>query len=138
MKVQKVCPVIIRENESRKEILAFRHPIGGDIQLVKGTIEPGENFEAAALRELREESGIEKVSSIEFKGVWEPKNENQIWHFFHCQPQDELPENWSFFANDDGGLNFSFFWFDLNEKPSDEWHPVFQEALCFINQNFTH
>lgn len=130
--IHKVCPFIIRENNSRREILVFRHPVGDDIQLVKGTVEANENLESAALRELAEESGINKLSKIEFKGSREIGTENQIWHFFYCQPTSVLPDGWTFFANDDGGLNFSFFWFDIDETPSDEWHPTFRQSLEFI------
>lgn len=132
MKIYKVCPFIIRQNDMRKEILVFRHPIGNDVQLVKGTVEENEDLETAALRELFEESGIGNLSNLEFVGTQEIETENQIWHFFRGYPQIELAESWTFFANDDGGLDFSFFWFDLTEKPSDEWHPVFQQALSFI------
>ncbi|WP_272972120.1 NUDIX domain-containing protein [Comamonas terrigena] len=52
----KACPVVIR-GLGTIEILAFEHPLAG-LQLVKGTIEPGETSAAAALRELREESGL--------------------------------------------------------------------------------
>lgn len=132
MKIHKVCPFIIRQNGARQEILVFRHPIGNDVQFVKGTVEENEDLKTAALRELFEESGIENISKIEFAGAQEIETENQIWHFFRCEIQAELPESWTFFANDDGGLDFNFFWFDLAEKPSDEWHSVFQEALKFI------
>ncbi|NJM54498.1 MAG: NUDIX domain-containing protein [Blastocatellia bacterium] len=130
--IHKVCPFIIRQRDKQKEILVFRHPIGNNIQFVKGTVEAGENLEVAARRELLEESGIEKLSKIEFKGSRKIGTEKQIWHFFYCHPADVLPESWTFFANDDGGLNFSFFWFDIEESPSDEWHPTFQQALKFI------
>ena len=131
MKIQKVCPVIIRQNGSRKEILVFRHP-AGDIQIVKGTVEANEDLQIATLRELKEESGIEKVSNIEPKGIWVTGYDNQIWHFYLCSVEEKLPKTWTYFANDDGGLDFSFFWFDLSENPSDEWHLIFQAALVFI------
>lgn len=130
--IHKVCPFIIRQTDIRTEILIFRHPIGNDIQFVKGTVEEDENLEAAAKRELLEESGIENLSAIEFKGSQKIGTEKLIWHFFYCQPKDILPDNWTFFANDDGGLNFSFCWWNLNENPSEDWHPVFQQALKFI------
>ena len=135
MTIHKVCPVIIRETDGRKEILVFRHP-RGDIQIVKGTVEPNENLENAALRELSEESGIENVASVVFKGTWDTTFENQIWHFYLCNVKQNLPENWTFFANDDGGLIFSFFWFDLAKEPTEEWHPLFQGALKYIQTNF--
>ena len=56
--VHKVVPILLRRRE-RLEILAFRHPQAGT-QLVKGTLENGEKAEDATLRELAEESGIEK------------------------------------------------------------------------------
>jgi 8-oxo-dGTP pyrophosphatase MutT (NUDIX family) len=131
--VQKVCPVVIRKRNGKQEVLVFRHPLAG-IQLVKGTVENGEIVQDAALRELAEESGIDKVSAIEFKGVWHVETENQIWHFYFCEVETHLPESWNFFANDDGGLNFEFFWFDLTEKPCNEWHFVYQNALEFIRK----
>jgi 8-oxo-dGTP pyrophosphatase MutT (NUDIX family) len=131
MFVEKVCPVIFRERNSQKEILAFRHPLAG-IQLVKGTVEENEDLQAAGLRELAEESGISKIAAIEFKGSLEFAEKNQIWHFFLCDVREDLPETWDFFTEDDGGLNYSFFWFALGETPSGDWHPVYQKALNFI------
>jgi ADP-ribose pyrophosphatase YjhB (NUDIX family) len=131
--VQKVCPVVFRKQNGKREILAFRHPFAG-LQLVKGTIEKGEVVKDAALRELAEESGINEVSSIEFKATWHVEKENQIWHFYFCEVETNLPETWNFFTSDDGGLNFEFFWFDLTEKPCNEWHSVYQNALEFIKK----
>lgn len=135
MFVEKVCPVIFREKDSNQEILVFRHPFAG-IQLVKGTLEPNEDPNAAALRELAEESGISEVSLIDFKGTLEFEEANQCWHFYLCETKENLKESWDFFANDDGGLNFSFFWFPLSETPSGEWHPLHIKALEFIKNNF--
>ncbi|MHC8286071.1 NUDIX domain-containing protein [Pseudomonas sp. XS1P51] len=50
MRVDKACPVVLR-NIEQLEILAFRHPLAG-LQLVKGSVEPGELTGAAAVREL--------------------------------------------------------------------------------------
>ena len=52
----KVCPLVFRDR-ALTLLLAFRHPLEG-IQLVKGTIESGEQPPEAAPRELEEESGI--------------------------------------------------------------------------------
>ena len=135
MFVEKVCPVIFRRRNSQKEILAFRHPLAG-IQLVKGTVEENEDLQAAALRELAEESGISEVAEVEFKETLEFPEENQRWHFYLCEVKENLADAWDFFANEDGGLNFSFFWQRLNEKPSGAWHPVHRKALDFIKNEF--
>ena len=58
--VEKVCPVILRQQGTNWQILAFRHPKAGT-QLIKGTVEEDERPEAAVLRELAEESGIEQA-----------------------------------------------------------------------------
>ena len=135
MKVEKVCPVIIRKNNGLRQILAFRHPLAG-FQIVKGTIEDGENSHAAALRELAEESGITSVSKCEFKGISDEITENQTWYFYHCTVNEDLKNAWDFFANEDGGINFSFFWFYINEELSNNWHPTFHRALDYIKTNF--
>ncbi|MBF0678189.1 MAG: NUDIX domain-containing protein [Devosia sp.] len=55
--VQKVCPVVVRGSGRDQEILVFHHPQAG-VQLVKGTLEPGEDPVTGDLRELAEESGL--------------------------------------------------------------------------------
>ena len=75
----KACPVVIR-GQGAIEILAFEHPLAG-LQLVKGMIEPGESSRDAALRELREESGLIASNVLADLGIWIPGYENQIWAF---------------------------------------------------------
>lgn len=57
MTADKACPVVLRSRETL-EILAFEHPLAG-LQLVKGSVEPGESTDMAAVRELMEEAGIQ-------------------------------------------------------------------------------
>ena len=135
MEIKKVCPVIIREKNGLREILAFRHPSAG-VQIVKGTIEKDEDSNMAAMRELAEESGITSVSSCEFKGSSDSITENQTWYFYNCIIDEDLKNAWDFFANEDGGINFSFFWFNINEELSNDWHPIFHKALDYIKTNF--
>jgi 8-oxo-dGTP pyrophosphatase MutT (NUDIX family) len=132
---EKVCPIIFRGPNASKEILVFRHPLAG-VQLVKGTVEENEDFEAAALRELAEESGITRLTEVRFKGTLDFEEIAQRWHFFLCTAAEELPDAWDFFANDDGGINFSFFWVKLFDPPSEDWHPAHRKALDFIRGNF--
>lgn len=134
MRVDKVCPVVLRKKGESTEVLAFRHPLAG-FQLVKGTVEAGEEFIAAAARELAEESGIEALNSIEFKGSWNSYYKGQTWHFFLCLPTETPQEEWTFFTKDDGGLDFHFFWFDLEKTPGYEWPDVFVSALNYIREN---
>lgn len=126
----KVCAVLVREKSGRKEIIAFRHPRAG-LQLVKGTIEPGELPEDAALRELAEESGIANARVVRDLGWSDAIAPEQRWHFVLLDAPEQ-PARWIYMAPDDGGHILSFFWFDLDQMVSSEWHESFANALRYI------
>ncbi|MEM7444305.1 MAG: NUDIX domain-containing protein [Pseudomonadota bacterium] len=128
--VRKVCPVVARNAKSTPEILAFLHPVAGK-QLVKGTIRNGEEDEAAAKRELCEESGIGTVSSMVFLGRSTEIAPNQEWSFWLCAVPPQL-DRWTFRCGDDGGHFFQFFWQPLWQRLGHEWHPVFVRAVRFV------
>ena len=129
----KACPIVLRDSTASK-IMAFRHPSAG-IQLVKGTIEPGERPANAALRELREESGIANATVYQDLGLWDAQYEGQIWSFQLCTTSQALPESWNHRCGDDGDLDLHFFWHDLNCEPSEHWHPLFRRALEFVRSS---
>jgi ADP-ribose pyrophosphatase YjhB (NUDIX family) len=138
---RKACPVIVRRTADGIEILAFRHPLAG-CQLVKGTIEADEPVHCAAERELLEESGIAGRAVADL-GVLQMSDPAQIWHFVLCEAAgagtlpETLPESWTHHTSDGGGLDFAFFWHPLHQEPDDNWHPVFRQALAFIDRCFT-
>ncbi|MEG2468886.1 MAG: NUDIX domain-containing protein [Comamonas sp.] len=125
----KACPVVIR-GQGAIEILAFEHPLAG-LQLVKGTIETGESSRAAALRELREESGLSASNVSADLGIWTSGYANQIWAFHLCEVDSPL-ESWIHRTSDDGGHDFKFFWYPLSQQPNEQWHSLFQGALKYI------
>src|SRR5215472_2659948 len=125
----KACPVLFQDSTASR-IMVFRHPSAG-IQLVKGTIERGERPSAAALRELREESGIADGVVCRDLGLWDSGFEGHIWSIHVCATDRGLPEYWNHRCPDDGGIELRFFWHDLDTDPLGEWHPVFRRALEF-------
>lgn len=128
----KVCPVILRRHGTSIDVLAFEHPLAGS-QLVKGTVEAEESLEAAALRELAEESGIAAARVVRCLGTWSSGYEKQVWTFFECAPAQVLPEGWTHHAPDDGGHSFRFFWHPLfGIANPEQWHALFRGALGFI------
>jgi len=131
MTADKACPVVLRSRNGADQILAFRHPSAG-VQLVKGTIEPGETPQAAAVRELSEEAGINSAHSVRNLGLWDSGYQAQIWSFHEVSVVGGLPEAWSHYTADGGGHVFQFFWHSLDSEPSPEWHSVFVSALGFI------
>jgi 8-oxo-dGTP pyrophosphatase MutT (NUDIX family) len=130
MLVRKACPIVLRHGQPGVQILLFVHPLAG-IQLVKGTIDTGESDETAALRELREESGVE--ATIERRlGSWDASFENQVWALLVCSPTRMLPDGWTHRTQDDSGHDFRFFWHPLHQELTDDHYPVYRRALQSI------
>jgi len=57
--------VLFREEGGRRLYLLLRHKQGGHWGFAKGRIEPGEGTRDAALREIREETGIDGIDFVE-------------------------------------------------------------------------
>lgn len=64
----KVTAFVTREGGKGRELLVFRHPTAG-VQLPAGSIEPGESPEAAVLREVAEETGLENILGVSNLGM---------------------------------------------------------------------
>ena len=122
--------MVLRMRGDRQEVLAFTHPTAGR-QFVKGTIELGETPLAAALRELREESGV-VLETMEPLGV--SRIGDQVWHLFAARAGD-LPDVWLHRTEDDGGHVFSFFWHPLDGSLDDRWDGIFHQAFaCLLSR----
>ena len=106
--IQKACPVVLRDGGGRLELLAFAHPERG-VELVKGIIGPHESPEDAALRELREESGLKGRRAPGEVCRIEPVR-GERWHLVPCAAPG-APDQWIHRApRQDGGHLFRFRW----------------------------
>jgi 8-oxo-dGTP pyrophosphatase MutT (NUDIX family) len=128
----KVCPVVFRDS-SMRQILAFEHPEAG-VQLVKGSIEPGETLRAAALRELAEEAGIADTAIARDLGTWDSEHRGHVWSLQLCTYPPPLPETWTHHCPDEGGQDFRFFWHDMSEPANERWKPQYRRALHAIRE----
>lgn len=90
-------------------------------QIPAGTLEPGEDPAAGALREAREESGLQNLSLKTYLGVKKydltsiGKNEIHERHYFHLECLEDTPERWISYEEDssDGSpapIEFEFYW----------------------------
>ncbi len=131
---KKACAIILRRKRGKRQILVFRHP-DGTVQFVKGNLKRSEKPKRAAIRELKEESGIKGLRAVKLIGVWNSEHRNQVWYFYRCKPEKPLPDRWKFYTKDGGGQTFEFFWFDLKEKPGDDWKRRYRRALKFVKKS---
>ena len=107
------------------KLLVFRHmdysweQVG--IQVPAGTVKDDEDFEIAALRELREETGKNGFRIVRFLGTEKynkmpQKPEIHVRHFFQAEATEELPERWESQEDNDGltaPVRFECFWIPI-------------------------
>ncbi|WP_353269014.1 NUDIX domain-containing protein [Gemmatimonas sp.] len=127
----KVVPVLLRGAGAATELLVFRHPLAG-VQLIKGTIEPSESAEAAALRELYEEAGVADAAVVGHLGTWLNPHTNDVWHLQLIRVSRALQNAWAHETGDGGGLTFLCFWHRLDEDGDGDWHVMYRDALGVI------
>ena len=109
-----------------EELLVFRHrdfPDAG-LQVPAGAIEEGEDPQDAALREVREESGLTDVRVVGFLGRYlhnaaPHRDEAHDRYVYHLELAGPAEQSWLHYETDpsDGGppIAFSFFWMSLRD-----------------------
>lgn len=136
--ILKACACLV---DTRGRLLVFRHPEDGNMQLPKGTIEPGESPEAAVRRELLEESGIDFSGPLQSLGTLDRECEAgvegnthrhpQLWHLFLMRAEGHLPETFAHTATgspEEEGLVFQFHWLEAGE-PLDDFALPYRQSI---------
>lgn len=115
--VEKVCAYITRGGS---EVLVFRGPGHEEVQIPKGTVEPGEAPREAMYREAIEESGLATFETLDHlvTDVWtrrESPPKRYVRHFYHA-PVHEPRDSWTHTVTGTGaerGVEFEFSWVEL-------------------------
>ncbi|HUS15947.1 MAG TPA: NUDIX domain-containing protein [Chloroflexia bacterium] len=106
-------------------LLVFRHPTAPEagIQVPAGTVEPGEDPDAAVLREAREETGLAGLVLVRYLGAQRRERTEvdppEMHHrrFYHLAYPGDPPATWRHWESDpsDGSapVPFDFFWAPL-------------------------
>lgn len=120
--VEKVVAYVIRNQGSFREILVFEHldhPDAG-IQVPAGTVQENEAVEAALLREVKEEAGLEFTKPNKYLGKFEyfrkDRNELHLRNVFIIEPQEKLANEWIHIvesSDEDKSLRFKFYWLEF-------------------------
>jgi 8-oxo-dGTP pyrophosphatase MutT (NUDIX family) len=116
---RKVTALITRPGPDGPEVIVFDHPVSG-YQLPAGTVEDGESFAAAALREGWEETGALGLALARELAVSTLRDEDR--HIFHLRATVDMPDEWTVVTPDGGGLTWECFW-----SPIDEAHSIVGE-----------
>lgn len=96
MTVHKVTAFITRQQQGKQQLLLFRHPKAG-VQIPAGTVEKGEDWQTAVLREAYEETGLTQLTIQSYLGKID--NElaadeailTQSCHILSCPDENALP-----------------------------------------------
>jgi 8-oxo-dGTP diphosphatase len=134
--LMKVVAYVTRLRGSQHELLVFEHrdhPEAG-LQVPAGTIDPGEPPEAAAARELAEETGVHAKASSRID-VYEWQNPTTgHWHrrhVYHFDAPANLPDRWEHVVTageEDRGLVFICHWLEIDQAAerlcSDQGHSL--------------
>jgi 8-oxo-dGTP diphosphatase len=145
---RKVLAYITHENR----LLVFRHvdfPEAG-VQVPGGTVEPDEEWEAAALREAAEETGLRELRLVGLLGeatfdlAVYGRDEINLRRFYHLRCEGQPPATWRHAEltpseGPPGPILFEYFWAPLPDGVpplSAEMGAMLPALLCAMRPNF--
>lgn len=138
MKKEQSAGVVLyyRNPDKRKFYYLLLHYIGGHWDLPKGKVEPGETLEQAAMREVREETGLKVIPIKNFSQT--------ISYYFRDQNQELIDKDVTFFVGevDDQAVRISsehqgYEWLEIGPALKKLTYNNARNLLSMVNQ-FVH
>jgi 8-oxo-dGTP pyrophosphatase MutT (NUDIX family) len=111
---QKSFSYIIRASQADLELLVFDSLEEPDLEVPKGSAQPGGTPAQAALREVEEESGLTGLILIRELGVTLWQDEEQ--HFFLFRADESLPDRFEHEVtgqDGDRGMRYQYRWLEI-------------------------
>ena len=129
----RVACYITRGSAGRLELLVFDHvdyPEAGT-QIPAGGVEPGETYSEAALREVREETGLEQVEFVRLLGDSDRPHpttgDSRRTTYLHLRSTGESAKGWRHVVRgrgEDADLHFDCRWEPLPISLADDQHEL--------------
>ncbi|QGQ96494.1 NUDIX domain-containing protein [Paenibacillus psychroresistens] len=123
--VYKVTAYITRFNKGNQQLLVFKEKDYEHLgfQVPGGTVEKNEDLQAAIIREIKEEAGINEVSNVKYLGefTYNMEKPDRIIKRYYYQMQADSPEYFTHIVqsdDEDNGWIYEYSWLDLKEKPT--------------------
>lgn len=120
--IHKVYAYVVRKEQHEKQLLVFEHVNMSEagIQVPKGTVERDEDWAAAVLRELAEETGLQHASIVRFlTSDYEELEGERINRHFYLLAVDEAQDEWLYepkgHAEEQQKLTFKCYWINEDE-----------------------
>ena len=117
MSSRKAFVYLVRADRPRPRLLVFDSLDEAGLEVPKGSVETGETLEEAALREVHEESGIERIRVVRTLGTTLYDREQQ--HFLLAEVEGKLPERFEHTVTGSGvdrDLRYCFRWIPVDRS----------------------
>jgi 8-oxo-dGTP pyrophosphatase MutT (NUDIX family) len=129
----RVACYVTRERADRVELLVFGHVGAAEAgtQVPAGGIDTGETYAEAAIREVREETGLTKVELVgrlgESNRPHPETGETRLTTYVHLRALDPTPDRWIHVvtgAGVDAAMRFECRWEPLPVTLADDQHEL--------------